>query len=104
MRPGCAFKLAERSDPVTDLNQKQMAGVGPANYKPNIDAVLKTGTSKQMLGRSMVTERRIDPNEPGPGHYTLPDAFLLKEVKPPTGPTETRKKPIDDSKITFNKT
>jgi hypothetical protein len=52
-----------------------MAGVGPANYKPNIDAVLKTGTSKQMLGRSMVTERRIDPNEPGPGHYTLPDAF-----------------------------
>lgn len=75
MRPGCAFKLAERNDPVTELNQKQMAGVGPANYKPNIDAVLKTGTSKQMLGRSMVTERRIDPNEPGPGHYTLPDAF-----------------------------
>jgi len=46
----------------------------------------------------MVTERRIDPNEPGPGHYVLPDTFMLKKVKPPAKPHESRKKSADMSK------
>jgi hypothetical protein len=56
-----------------------------------------------MLGKSMVSERRIDPNEPGPGHYALPDTFRLNKVKPPASPTESRKKPVEMSKKTFNK-
>jgi len=28
-----------------------------------------------MLGRSMIPDKSSDPDEPGPGHYILPDQF-----------------------------
>lgn len=81
-----------------DLHQEEghngnpKPSIGPQTYNPNINAMLKTGTSKKMLGRSFLPEQRIDPDNPGPGHYALPDPFILKEPRKRCSPSESRKK------------
>jgi hypothetical protein len=37
-----------------------MKNVGPGTYNPEINAVLKVGTSKKMLGRHNNSDRRLE--------------------------------------------
>lgn len=53
--------------------------VAPDRYYPNADATMRVGTSKQMLGKSNIPERKMNPDEPGPGQYNPPDSFKIAE-------------------------
>jgi|LakMenE18May11ns_1017448.scaffolds.fasta_scaffold9121186_2 hypothetical protein len=66
-RAGFQFSRALRHDPVVELLHEQMKTVAPGRYFPNVDATMRVGTSKQMLGKSEIPERKINADEPGPG-------------------------------------
>lgn len=58
-----------------------MKTVAPGRYDPNVNATMRVGTSKQMLGKSDIPERKMNADEPGPGHYNLPDSFRIGEKR-----------------------
>jgi hypothetical protein len=66
-RAGFQFSRALRHDPVVELLHEQMKTVAPGRYFPNVDATMRVGTSKQMLGKSDIPERKMNADEPGPG-------------------------------------
>jgi len=67
------------------MSAYETCAVGPGEYTNiNFEVGMKGFTSKRMLGRTAPIERRIDPNEPGPGNYEIPDSFnFSKRDKPP---------------------
>lgn len=67
------------------MNAYETCSLGPGAYKDiNFEVGMKGFTSKKMLGRTAPIDRRIDPNEPGPGTYEIPTSFdSTKRDKPP---------------------
>jgi hypothetical protein len=76
-----------------------MASVGPGSFDPNINAVLKVGTSKKILAKNPIPDHR-DVNEPGPGAYDLPDSFKIETEKKKASGLPSRKEKHDPAKIT----
>lgn len=74
--------------------------VAPDRYYPNADATMRVGTSKQMLGKSNIPERKMNPDEPGPGQYNPPDSFKIAEQKIPRDPTVSTKPVQPQKKLT----
>lgn len=90
------FAKGSRPEPRPEYIEGMDRAVGPETYSPKIDFILKTGTSKPMLERKFPPERHLDPNEPGPGHYTLPDSFNISDPKKPFAKTQSLKKEGED--------
>lgn len=62
-----------RPEAHVDFIEGESRCVGPETYSPRIDAILKVGNSKSMIPRNFPPERKVEPDEPGPDHYNLPD-------------------------------
>lgn len=74
--------------------------VGPGNYTNiNFEVGMKGFTSKKMLGKCEVVDRRLDPNEPGPGKYEIPSSFEFSKRDKPPDPHISRKKQENEFKI-----
>lgn len=100
---GPLFGKGTRDDAVTQMNHESMKNVGPGSYNPDWNQVMRVGTSKKMLSRTVQSEKRLETIEPGPGQYQLPSGFNLQANRKPVAPTLSRKKPEDNTKLSKEK-
>ena len=68
-------------------NNESMKNVGPGSYNPDWNQVMRVGTSKKMLSRTVYSDKRLEAVEPGPGQYELPSGFKLQPKRKPISPT-----------------